>query len=147
MMLRIKDTEAIDIRRMYPFFTDLDIKSVYIDGLSPNKALWRTWKLSYYSKAIYNDDNIIAIFGTIGSPLSQIGYPWSIISKDINISKYKIFSIYKYFINTMMERHDILIDYVFSENKRTIRTLKLIGFKEDTIDKEYGSWVKMVKEV
>tara|TARA_R110002072_G_scaffold273239_1_gene433940 strand:+ start:8559 stop:9029 length:471 start_codon:yes stop_codon:yes gene_type:complete len=95
--------------------------------------------LSHFARAIsraneayiaYADDKPICIIGywtsSFGSP---IAHPWVFCTKFADDYPIEFFFTGRKYVETLLEKFDVLTNHVNSDNVRAIRWLKLMGFK------------------
>lgn len=98
-------------------------------GISPAKALWRSYKGSIFSKTAFIGSDIAACWGCSGSFLGTTGQPWLLTSEAVrNISPLRFARIYQQEVHQMLEFFQILENYVGAEYDAAIRLLDIVGF-------------------
>lgn len=135
MEISIVDTTADHVIALKSTMRDADRREAEILGISPERALWRSWKSSLFSKAGLIDGEVAAIWGVRGTPMGIIGTPWLITGKAIEkISPLKFTRIYQKQVDEMINIFPELVNYVDSSYTKAIRMLENIGFKlEDPV--------------
>lgn len=128
----IKDCEAKDIREMAKTMHAKSMETAFRLGISPNKALWKSWKQSIYCKSVFLNGKIAAIFGLCGCMFGEKGLPWLIMTPEVEEYPMRVAFIYKKELQKMAKMHPLLEDYVEATHDKAIRMLSLMGFKIGT---------------
>ncbi len=131
----IEDTIPAYLRMMADA-THKDIADTVIKlGMSPRRALWKSWKNSIFSKTAFINGKIAAIWGLGGSTMDTIGYPWLVLAPCADEYPFKVAFIYKKELMKMQSMYPELEDYVDCKNEKAIRLLEIMGFSlsKDTV--------------
>src|SRR5690348_5812853 len=81
--IEIAPAEYMHLLALAPLMRTGDRCEVMAAGMTPLKALWRSWRASMISKAAFVDGEIAAVRGMAGSPLSGVGNPWLLTSPTV----------------------------------------------------------------
>lgn len=104
-------------------------------GLDPNKAAFYSFRRALYRLTAVVDGEVAAMWGVIGTPMSNIGRPYLITGTAVNKVSPLVFTrIYKQEVQNMMKLFPVLENYVDASYYSAVRMLKLIGF---TISKPF----------
>jgi hypothetical protein len=98
-------------------------------GIPPNKALWRNYKRSVIIKSAFIDGKLAAIWGCVGTLLSQVGYPWLVMTPEVSVHPHSVAFVYRKEVHKMQGMFPKLVDYVDESNEKAVRMLMLMGFK------------------
>ncbi len=131
----IEDTIPAYLRMMADVMRD-DIADTAIKlGISPRRALWKSWKNSIFSKTAFINGRIAAIWGLSGDTFGDIGYPWLILSPCADDYPFRVAFVFRKELNKMQEMYPELEDYVDARNEKAIRLLDIMGFdiSRDTV--------------
>lgn len=101
-------------------------------GLSPYETLCKSFEQSIYCRCIEANGEPVALFG-VNKPyvLGQSAYIWMLGTDKLNKIKKNFVQNCLQYINESFEYADYLENYVWIENKLSIRWLKWCGFKFD----------------
>lgn len=109
-----------------------DIDEVWASsGLTPEKALYRSWRNSEMCASAVFDGVPVLMFGCSRfSLISRDGCPWMLGSDEIfgRLVGVEVAKWSKYYVERMMERFTYLENYIDSRQKKSIRWLKWMGF-------------------
>ena len=98
-------------------------------GLSPNKALWRSYRGSVFSKTAFVDGEIAAAWGMGGCPLGTTGRPWLLTAPPVERVPKAILKIGREEVGLMLHLCPHLIGIVDATYLRALRLLEMIGFQ------------------
>lgn len=99
-------------------------------GISPEKALWRSYKGSLIRKTAFIDGKIAAAWGLCGSFMGVMGQPWLLTSEEVRkISPLKFARIYQKEVIEMQKMFPILENYVDASYNAAVRLLGIVGFE------------------
>ena len=109
-----------------------DVESMRYAGLPIDEALKVCVERSYYSKLLIVNDKLIAVFGVRSandSVLRYAGHPWMVTIDNAEGFAKAIVKYSKKAVKDMLEKFDVLVNFVSVDNEVSIRWLKWCGFK------------------
>ena len=142
--LVIVDSNPNHIRDLVRNLREKDKKEATALGYKPYVAVIETYRKAFFKKTALIGDNVVAIWGVIGSPITAIGYPYLITSNYIyKISPLKFIRLYKQEVEEMKKYYSTLENYVDASYEEAIKALKLAGFTlTDRIDFNDHNFIK-----
>ena len=128
MEVKWRFAEKADIPAVAAGMREIDRKELdFAGGWEPLEALQHSFETSEYCRCIELDGRPVALFGV----LSRKGLIWLLGTKDlVRMKKSFVENSIKY-VNEGFKYADCLENYVWIENKLSIRWLKWCGFKFD----------------
>lgn len=128
--VRIVNTTPEHIREISGKLRVEDANEIISFGISPNKALWRSYKVSLIAKTGFVNGEIAACWGLGGVPLGIQGTPWLLTTDAVkNISPLKFARLYQKEVYNMLKFFPVLSNWVDSRYDAAIRLLDIVGFK------------------
>lgn len=127
----ICDAEAKHIRQMSTTMDSRTAETALRLGITPGKALWRSYKESLFCRAAFINGKLTAIWGLGGVMFGEVGKPWLVMTPEANDYPFKVAFIYKRELKKMATMFPVLEDYVDETHKKAVRMLELMGFKMD----------------
>lgn len=127
-MLEIIPTTPEHIIEVMLELEKLDKETAYRFGMDSYEVLMKVYRSSLFVKTAVMDGKVTAIWGVIGVYLGLEGRPWSIMSPDSEIYKFKFAKIYRKELLEMQKIFPVLIDLVDPQHTKVLRMLKLMGF-------------------
>lgn len=97
-------------------------------GLSPNRAIWDSWRNSLFCHTCFVDDEPAAIFGLAGALLDDVGHPWLCTTPAIERIKLTFLRCARIEVEMMLEARPHLVNYVDQRYDRAQRFLRALGF-------------------
>ncbi len=64
-----------------------DAAEIEAAGITPRRALWRSWKRSVFARTAFVDGEIACVWGCAGAPLGPVGEPWLLTAPAIERAK------------------------------------------------------------
>ena len=108
------------------------------DGLSPLDALLMSLERSYECNTILRNGEPMGMFGVGYGGDTFSGVPWMLTDGDFQGFRKRFLKEGRQWIGNLKKRHQILFNYVHSENEDSIRWLKWLGFKFMRAIPNYG---------
>jgi hypothetical protein len=97
-------------------------------NMTPLEALRFSYDSSIESNTIISDSGeVIGMFG-VGEISTNIGVPWLLASDALSKVARQFLPESEKWVERINERYDLLYNYVYAENKLSIRWLKWLGF-------------------
>lgn len=128
--INIIATLPMHLREMVEVMRPEDRNEILAFGISPEKALWRSYKSSIVRRTAYIDGKIAAIWGVSGAFMGEIGQPWLLTSDQVKkISPLRFTRIYQKEVKEMFKVFPKLANIVDSSYTSAIRLLEIVGFK------------------
>lgn len=128
-IITIVDTVPWHLRELAANIQPEDERELLAIGLTPPKALWRSYKSSIYCKTALLDGRVAAVWGAAGTFLSDSGCPWLLTSREIrNISSLRIARDYQREVHKMLDIFQKLENYCDARYTAAIRLLDIVGF-------------------
>lgn len=128
--INIITTLPIHLREMAEVMRSEDRREVVSFGISPEKALWRSYKASVVRRTGYIDGKIAAIWGVAGAFMGEIGQPWLLTSPEVKkISPLKFARLYQKEVKEMLTIFPKLMNIVDASYESAVRLLDIVGFK------------------
>lgn len=124
------DAQASHVALLRQNLRPNDANEILRLGVSIEKALWRSYRNSVYRKSAFIDGKIAAMWGVIGSMLTDEGTVWLLTSPEVyKISPLKFCRIYQEQVKEMLKIFPVLSNYVDIHYVSAIRLLENTGFK------------------
>lgn len=119
-----------DVEKLSKTMREKDRKEAEALGMSAEKALYLTFKQALLRRTIYLNDEIVAMSGVTGTPLSIIGRPYLVTSTACDtISPLKLCRLYKKEVAEMNSIFPVLENYVDANYAEAVRLLRMTGFE------------------
>lgn len=129
--VEIMDTTPEHLRMMAQAMDETTVEFAFKVGLTPSRALWRSWKQSIICKTAFFNGRIAAIWGLGGLCFSDVAFPWLVMTPEIAEYPFKVAFAYRRELQKMQEMFPVLEEYVDIRNEKSIRMLELMGFRVD----------------
>lgn len=100
-------------------------------GISQHEVLYRIYRNSLTATTVFCNGEIAAIWGVMGTFLGRSGRPWLIASPIVEDYPMKLAFRYRGELKNMLKRFSVLEDWVCADDDKTIKFLKILGFKFD----------------
>ncbi len=140
-------TTVEHIRLLVANMRDDDLQEARDDGVTPFKGVWRSYRSSEFCHSCFIGDRIMAIGGINGSVLGFVGRPWLITSKVADEYPLVFAMLYRRETHKMLKQYRVLERYVGIRYVKTIKLMKIIGFKErETVPAKSGMFVRLEME-
>lgn len=97
-------------------------------GMDPRQAVWRSFRLSGFTKACFVDGQIAAMWGCGGSPLVGVGEPWLMTTRLVECVPVATVKTFRAEVATMLTMFYRLWGYVPVRYSRACRILRMSGF-------------------
>lgn len=98
-------------------------------GVSPKKALWKSFKTSLICRTAFINGEIAAIWGLGGEMMGDVGLPWLILAPAADDYPMRVAFAYRRELEKMQRMFPLLIDLVDETNEKAVRMLELMNFK------------------
>ncbi len=131
MEIRVEAASIDALAEMVTIAREIDHEEAYYQTGKPlEDAMWESYMGSHEVYAGYGDDRLTTIWGVGGSPLTGKGVPWLVASNLLEDKDYAVNFLRGscYYVNMMKDGWDSLSNYVYVENTKAIRWLKVLGF-------------------
>lgn len=123
-------TLPVHLRDMAQLMRPADRQELVSFGISPEKALWRSYKSSVVRRTAYINGNLAAVWGVSGTFMGEIGQPWLLTTEEIKkISPLKFARIYQKEVKEMLTIFPKLMNIVDASYTSAIRLLDIVGFR------------------
>ena len=126
--IEIAPAEYMHLLALAPLMRTGDRCEVMAAGMTPLKALWRSWRASMISKAAFVDGEIAAVWGMAGSPLSGVGNPWLLTSPTVEKVPRAFLEISRDEVRHMLTLCPVLVGLVDPTYYKAVRFLKFLGY-------------------
>ena len=141
-MAHYRPSEFEDCAILAPKMRQKDAQEVWHScGESPLGALETSFNLSAVGEVntiIADDGEVIGMFGVVSHP-NGVGTPWLLASDRLPEVAREFVPQSKKWVENMLEKHDVLYNYVFAENTISIRWLKWLGFSFIKKEENFGA--------
>lgn len=118
------------LRELVAVLRPEDEREILTFGVSPERALWRSYRGSVMRETIYIDGEIAAIYGLGSTFMGVLGTPWLLTSPQVRkVSSLKFARIYQQKVKEMLKIYSKLNNIVDAEYTAAIRLLEIVGFK------------------
>ena len=128
MDYRIVDTEARHIGALAERLREGDLAEVRAAGITPQRALWRSWRASHFAKTGFVGNEVACIFGCGGSPAGPVGEPWLLTAPAIERAKLTFVREARIQVLLMMAVWPRLEGRVLASYTKAVRFLRALGF-------------------
>lgn len=135
-MAEIVDTTPELIRRLAETLRDDDVKEVSCFGISPMKALWRSYRASVYCRTGLVDGEPAAIWGLAGTVLGNESSVWLLTSPKIEQVPFSFIRETRKEIVKFLDFYPCLRGAVSRDYIRAIRFVELLGFSIEESDNQ-----------
>lgn len=137
-MIKTTQTTQEDIVEMVRNMRESDKAELKAShGLDPYYALVHSIRQSIVSYTVRVDGELLVIFGVVPLTLHQGVSPWMLATDAIEKHGVVIYRETHKHVQAMIDRYGYLLNYVHSENIKSIRWLKWLGFTIHNPE-EYG---------
>lgn len=122
---------ADDIREVAVDMRQSDHEELLAMGFpSPPEALGHSHRISRWSAAAIWEEKPVAIVGLVnsGSLISPVGVPWMLGTPEMYETGRSILTRAREVVYAMRQEYPSLLNYVWAENKMSVRWLKRLGF-------------------
>lgn len=126
--IEIIDTVPSHVRQMADCMKEQLKTMAFRLGISPQKALWKSYKQSIFCKTAFVNGDLAAIWGCAGKPADDKAYPWLICSPIVEDYPFRVMFAFKQELNKMLTMFPILEDWVDDTDIKVKRMLKMTGF-------------------
>lgn len=114
-------------------------------GFEPDIALKYSYKNALWRKTGLINDKVAAMWGVVGSGLSDTGYPYLMTGILVEqIAPITFVKIYKQELSEMKQLFPILENYVDSSYTESVRLLKMTGFELESVSARGLQKFKMI---
>ena len=130
MTIEIVQSTHEHVRMLSQVMCEQDMREVEALGLSPQKALWRSYKGSICRETAFVNGQIAAMWGVSGNPMGLQGAPWLLTSNvSKTVSPVAFAFIYRRSVRGMLELFPTLENWVDASYTEAVRLLQIIGFE------------------
>ena len=105
-----------------------DAAEVAASGVTPQRAVWRSYRRSTYAKTVLVDGEVAAMWGLCGNPFSRIGYPWLLTSPAAERAQTAFLRVGRAEVAFMLSLCPELRGYVDASYAKALRLLEAFGF-------------------
>lgn len=123
--------EAIDCGEMAAKMRDGDRRECLAAGMSPKRAVWRSYRSSLLTFSALVDGELAAIFGMGGDMVTDVGEPWLFTTPLVEVSPKWFVRHARALVARMLESKPKLEGYVFADYRQACGLLERIGFTLD----------------
>lgn len=113
---------------------EADKKEIWLsDHAEPRDVLFAGFALSPWCVSILLEGIPVAVVGVSRAVenMPRLGIVWLLGTDDLPKARHLLVDEAQFYISDMFEEFDVLVNYVYSENKRSIEWLKRLGFTVD----------------
>ncbi len=128
-VLTVVDTLPEHVRSLGHNLRDREMNMAKIAGIEAHHALWRMYRQSLLCKTVFMDDEVVAIWGCLGTFLGRIGKPWLACAPYVEDYPMKLAFRYRSELRNMLKLFLILEDWVKVDDVKTLRLMEILGFK------------------
>ena len=97
-------------------------------GITPQRALWRSYRTSIIARTGFIDGEVAACWGCGGSPLGRAGQPWLLTGPACERAKVTFVRVARFETARMLRLFPELRGMVDARYSRAIRLLEALGF-------------------
>lgn len=128
--LEVRVSVLSDVKKLSNSMRVKDRKEAEALGMDAEKALYLTFKCGLLRRTGYLDDEVVAMWGVTGTPLSIVGRPYLVTSTFCEkLSPIEFCRLYKKEVIVMNSLFPILENYVDANYVEAVRLLKMTGFE------------------
>lgn len=128
-VITVVDTLPEHVRILGQNLRDRDMNMAKIVGIEAHHALWRMYRRSMMCKTVFVGDEVVAIFGCLGTFLGRIAKPWLSASPLAEDFPMKFVFRFRSELRNMLKLFLILEDFVKVDDDKTLRLMEILGFK------------------
>lgn len=118
-----------NIKELLERLKELNEEDAYRFGNGPEELLLKIFKRSIFVDAGFIDGKLVGVYGVLGEYMGKEGRPWSLLSPETEKYPFRLTTFYRKALNKMLQLFPVLIDMVDIRHDKTLRMLKLMGFK------------------
>lgn len=107
---------------------DGDRAEVEATGLTPQRALWQSYRASHIRRAALVDGKVAAVWGCSGPLMAAVGHPWLMTTAAIEAIPVSFVREARSEVAAMLAVHPRLINFVAARYTRALRFLEALGF-------------------
>ena len=108
-----------------------DVRECESFSVTPFKGIWRSYRNSEFARTGFINGKIASIWGIKKSVLKFIGNPWLMTSDIVDDYPFIFARVYRQELKKMLERYEVLETWCDKDYAKSMRLLKIVGFKED----------------
>lgn len=127
-VLDIRELKPVHIGEISTNLRAADLAEVIAAGVTPQAAIWKSYRGSHRRRVAYVGGKIAAVWGCSGSLLSEVGIPWLLTSPAIEGAKMAFVRECERERDEMLALHPVLLNYVDARYTKAIGLLRLLGF-------------------
>jgi hypothetical protein len=105
-----------------------DAAEIEAAGITPRRALWRSWRGSLVARAALVDGELAALWGVGGCPLGAVGQPWLLTAPPVERAKVAFLREARREVAQMLVLFPRLAGYVDARYEGAIWLLGAVGF-------------------
>lgn len=138
-MLYYRPSTSEDAYELAPNLRPEDVKEVFLSSsLAPLEALIQSFEVSDECNTItHPDGSLLGMFGYATNDFFTI--PWMLAGPRLHEIRRVFVPQAKDWVNTVSDKHPLLLNFVHAENKPAIGWLKSLGFSMIKLVPEYGT--------
>ncbi len=127
-MLTIVTTEPKHIRELAGNLRVQDREEIAAFGMTPHKALWRSYRQAMMSRTALVDGEVAAVWGVSGCAFGKMGRVWLLTGPASERVKTAFVREGRAEVLEMLAVWSQLVGYVDARYHRAIRLLEVLGF-------------------
>lgn len=125
---RIVAAEPKHLHAIAPLLRDLDVRECAAAGVSTKRALWQSYRASGFRETAYMGDELAAVYGIAGTPLTGIGNGWLLTTNACQQSPLAFVKTFRRRLSEILPVFPYIYGYVADSYVSSIGLLKLLGF-------------------
>jgi hypothetical protein len=128
-VILIRNSLPSDVAAMKNNLRTGDVQEVMSFGISPERALWQSYRKSMIRKTVLIDGQPAAMFGMAGVTMGETGVPFLLTTPLVEkVSPLRFARIFQEEVLKMLEVFPRLVNYVDSSYDKATRLLDIVGF-------------------
>lgn len=136
-MIKVIETHMTDCLDLSKNLREQDEVEISLsNGYSPLQAITLSFTMSQECHTIMYNDAPVGMFGVVDS--GMFAAPWLLASKEIEQFPVTFIKECTKWVDSMNDKHPLLINYVHKENTAAIKWLKYLGFRFTKLYEHYG---------
>lgn len=121
-------TEPKHLHQIAPLLRDADARECAAAGVETKHALWQSYRGSAFRETAYIGDELAAVYGIAGTPLSGIGEGWLLTTNACQKSPLSFVKTFRRRLSEILPVFPYIYGYVADSYVSSIGLLKLLGF-------------------
>lgn len=131
-MIQFKTATENNVKQLLEEMEVLSEEDAYRFGVGPEEILIRVFKDSIFVDSVFLDGRLIGVFGVLGEYLGSEGRPWSLLLPETEKYPFKLITFYRQALRKMLQFFPVLIDNIDEKHDKILRTLKIMGFTQES---------------